>query len=179
MPPRGFGRILRGARRGPRILRHILRPPRRIIRRLLFGSFVYLAIAGSRPYKLYPEEVERIETHSGKSTEDMTEENNNKSIPSLRIELKYVDLSENFVSTNPLEYLLHQYLLLTLHHSSVLLNNHKLKMLNIEFEQDHANIDSIDEILPLNLLYNYRKRTGQSQLYHQLTFRYNPSEEWT
>ncbi|MHA1109472.1 MAG: hypothetical protein ACTSRE_00100 [Promethearchaeota archaeon] len=93
MPPRGFGRILRGMRRGPRILRHILRP-RRIVRRILFGSFIYLAIAGSRPYKLHPDEVERIETHSGKSTEDMTEEELKTSMSDLNIENREVSDEE-------------------------------------------------------------------------------------
>lgn len=98
MPPRGFGRgILRGARilRGPRIIRPFIRPyPGRIIRRLLFGSFIYLAIAGSRPYKLYPEEVERIETHTGKSTEDMTEDELKSSMRDLNIENREVSDEE-------------------------------------------------------------------------------------
>ena len=94
MPPRGFGRILRGMRRGPRILRHILRPSRRIFRRMLFGGFIYLAVAGSRPYKLQPDEIERVEQHAGKPAEDLTEEELKSSMNHLNIENREVSDEE-------------------------------------------------------------------------------------
>ncbi len=97
MPPRGFGRrLLRGARilRGPRIIRPFIRAPRRIFRRLLFGSFVYLAITGSRPYKLYPEEVERVEQQTGKPAEDLTEDELVSSMNHLNIEKRDVSDEE-------------------------------------------------------------------------------------
>ena len=98
MPPRGFGRgLLRGARRiirPGRIIRPFIRP-HRIIRRFLFGSFVYLAIAGSRPYKLYPEEVERVETHTGKSAEDLTEDELKSSMRDLNIENREISKEEH------------------------------------------------------------------------------------
>ena len=96
MPPRFGRRLLRGSRilRGPRIIRRFFRP-RRIFRRLLFGSFVYLAIAGSRPYKLYPEEVERVEQHTGKPAEDLTEDELVSSMNHLNIEKRAVSDEEH------------------------------------------------------------------------------------
>ena len=91
---RGGARILRGLVRGPRrILRRVIRP-RRIFRRLLFGSFVYLAITGSRPYKLYPEEVERVEQQTGKPAEDLTEDELVSSMNQLNIEKREVSDEE-------------------------------------------------------------------------------------
>jgi hypothetical protein len=91
-----FGRFVRGPRilRGPRIIRPFIRPPRRIIRRLLFGSFVYLAITGSRPYKLYPEEIERVEQRTGKPVEDLTEDELKTSMRDLNIENREVSDEE-------------------------------------------------------------------------------------
>ncbi len=96
MTPRFGRRPLRGLRilrRG--ILRPFMRPPRRIIRRLLFGSFVYLAITGSRPYKMYPEEVERVEQHTGKPAEELTEEELKSSMRDLNIENREISDEEH------------------------------------------------------------------------------------
>ncbi|MBN2156187.1 MAG: hypothetical protein JW776_09100 [Candidatus Lokiarchaeota archaeon] len=97
-----FGRkIIRGPRflRGPSIIRPFVRSyPRRIFRltrRILFGSWIYLMIAGSsRPYKLYPQEVEEIEKQSGKSAEDMTEDELRASMNKLNIENREISDEE-------------------------------------------------------------------------------------
>jgi hypothetical protein len=68
--------------------------PRRIFRRLLFGSFIYLAVAGSRPYKMTSDEVERVEQHTGKPAEELTEDELKSSMRDLNIENREVSDEE-------------------------------------------------------------------------------------
>ena len=105
MPPRmRFGRPLRGPplRRlfmGPPLPGRFIRPYPRFIypltRRLLFGSFIYLLIAGSnRPYKLHPQEVEEIERKTGKSPDSMSEEELKTSMNRLNIDNREISQEE-------------------------------------------------------------------------------------
>ena len=70
------------------------RTVRRLTRRLVVGGFVLLAGAGAAAvYKLTRKDVERIETHTGTSVDDLSEEELVTAMKAMGI--KSIELDEN------------------------------------------------------------------------------------
>ena len=72
-------RVMRPRRIMHPVVRRSLRRQRRMMRRqsrrMLFGSFILLALAGSHhKHKFHSDDLDRIERHYNKPAEDLTEE---------------------------------------------------------------------------------------------------------
>lgn len=89
MMRRGIGR---GPARGGMMRRH-RRMRRRMRRRILIGGMIVVG-AGTAAYKMSHKDVEQIEQHTGKSAEDLSEEEMNQAMDELGIESQEVSDSD-------------------------------------------------------------------------------------
>jgi len=88
---RGGGMRRGGMRRGRRMRRRTRRRMRRRRRRRIIGVALLGGLIAYGAYKLSKRDVQRVEEHTGKSADELSDEEMGKAMDDLNIEKQYVD----------------------------------------------------------------------------------------